>query len=360
LVGSTEFKSGLGNVPVDRSAHPRWVDEIRNFYQEFPQGFRKRYHQHTSHPEYKIHEDAVPTVWKTIGDEIIFCCRVNSAEHLVCIVSAFTEALDDYGRVLGVRCRNLDVKGTAWLAAFPAPNVTVEISTGPMVELPEEDIETRADKTPHKFDFLGSGIDCGFRLARFSSTDKLAISAELALSLCESANASSKPFGGKFNYIGREELKGVINGRPYPIIAIMTERSALRREVFELERGVRGILPSTPSIALKNFLLKFMEDEGIEPAIFTSDGDDLPVSRQPSSYKKFCEAWGPIANETRRREESEVTSLTEEPTDTRDDVPADVESAIAAFAETSDRSPPKQSSASTASLDAIGDAPARH
>jgi hypothetical protein len=337
LVGSTAFKAGSGNEPIDRSAHPRWVDEIRNFYQEFPQALHKRYYQHTSRPEYQILETIVPTVWKTIGDEIIFCCRVSSTDHLVCIVSAFTEALDDYGRTLDIRCKNLDVKGTAWLAAFPAPNVTVEVMMGPLAELPDEDIESKADKTPHEFDFLGRAIDCGFRLTRFSSSDKLTLSAELALALCESSNSNSKPFLGKFNYIGREEIKGVIDGRPYPIVTIITERSALRREVFELERGARGIIASTPPIALKNFLAKFMEDEGIEPAIFTSDGADLPVDRQPMSYMKFCEAWGPIANETQRRKKNEIASATEEPTDTRDDVPPDVESAIAGFAKTSDR-----------------------
>jgi len=50
--------------------------------------------------------------------------------------------------------------------------------------------------------------------------------------------------------------------------------------------------------------------------------------------------------------------VTEEPTDTRDDVPADVESAIAAFVETGDRAPFERSSASAASPGAIGNPPA--
>jgi hypothetical protein len=346
LVGSTAFKAGVGNDPVDHSAHPRWVDEIRNFYQEFPAALRKRYYQHTAVPEHTVHESCVPAVWKTIGDEIVFCCRVNSAEHLVCIVSAFTEALDDYGRVLEIRCKHLDVKGSGWLAAFPAPNVTVEVQEDAS-ELPDEGFELRADKEPHKFDFLGRGIDCGFRLARFSSADKFTISAELAFALCESANSNSKPFAGKFNYLGREELKGVINGRPYPVVTIITERSAVRREVFELERGVQGVNPSTPPIALKNFLLKFMEDEEIEPAIFIAEGIDLPVNQHPRSYAKFCESWGPIANEFEKRELSEKASATEEPADTRDNLPHDVESAVAGYVQTTatDHLTPKHPSA---------------
>jgi hypothetical protein len=86
-----------------------------------------------------------------------------------------------------------------------------------------------------------------------------------------------------------------------------------------------------------------MEDEGIEPAMFTADGEDLPLNRHPVSYIKFCEAWGPIANETQRRKKSEIASATEEPTDTRDEVPADVESAISGFAKMNERSPSKPS-----------------
>jgi hypothetical protein len=209
--------------------------------------------------------------------------------------------------------------------------VTVEIQVD-AAELPDEDVESRADKNPHQFDFLGKGIDCGFRIAKFSSTDKFTISAELALALCESANSNSKPFSGKFNYLGREELKGVINGRPYPIVTIITERNAVKREVFELERGVQGINPSTPPIALKNFLLKFMEDEDIEPAIFVSDNvSDTSSIQFPKSYQKFVASWGPIANEFELREKSEQISATEEPSDTNENLPHDVESAVAAF-----------------------------
>jgi hypothetical protein len=341
-VGSTSFKSNLGSLPVEHSAHPRWVDEIRNFYQEFPGALRKRYYQHTSHPDHSALEAVLPLVWKTIGDEIVFCCRVNSPEHLVCLMTSFTEALDDYGRILEVRCPPLDVKGCGWLAAFPAPNVTVKVQTNSGVsdqpEHPDEATELAADKEPYKFDFLGKGIDCGFRLARFASTDKLSISAELALSLCEASNSNSKPFAGKFNYVGREELKGVINGRPYPVIAVVTERNALRREIFELERSAQGMGASTSPVALKNFLQKFMEDEHIESAIFVSDEEVLPPAQYPPSYAKFCESWEPIAMETQKREQSETASATEEPPpgDTQDQVPQDVDAALSALVKTLD------------------------
>jgi hypothetical protein len=339
LVGSTAFKAGRGSEAIEQSAHPLWVWEINKFYQEFPATLRKRYSQHTDRPEHVVHAETFPSVWKTIGDEIVFCCRVNSAEHLVCLVLAFTEALDDYGRILEVRCKNLDVKGTAWLAAFPAPNVTVNVRSGPLADLPDEAMEIEADKAPQQFDFLGRGIDCGFRLTRFSSTDKLTVSVELAFALCESANSNKKQFSGKFNYLGREELKGVINGRPYPIVTIITERSEVRREVYELERNVRGVIPSTSAISLRNFLSKFMLDEGIEHPLFTSIEVDTQVIDMPASYVKFRDSWGPMASEEARRGESEEISATQEPDDTHDGVPEEVESVFSTIVAAIERSP---------------------
>jgi hypothetical protein len=358
LVGSTGFKAGRGSEAIEGSAHPLWVDEIKKFYQEFPATLRKRYYQHTDRPEHKIHEETYPSVWKTIGDEIVFCCRVNSAEHLVCIVSAFTESLDDYGRVLEVRCKSLDVKGTAWLAAFPAPNVTVTVRDGPFAEFPDETTELEADKKPQQFDFLGRGIDCGFRLTRFSSTDKLTVSVELAFALCESANSNKKQFSGKFNYLGREELKGVINGRPYPVVTIITERSEVRREVYELERNVRGIIPSTSAISLRNFLSKFMEDENIEPPLFIAGGAEIQNTDLPDSYLKFRNSWGPIASEKEKRGESEEVSASQEPGDTQDAVPQEVESALSAIIDASERSIESSAANAPSTADQI-DAPAR-
>ncbi|MGY3441126.1 hypothetical protein [Bradyrhizobium sp. USDA 4473] len=327
LVGSTAFKGGAGEAPVKSSAHPMWVDEIGKFYREFPATVRRRFGEQAA--TFKPLLDSCPLVWKTVGDEIIFCCRVKSSDHLVCIIEAFLQSLEDYGRVLDSRGKHLDVKGAAWLAAFPAPNVTVEIFHSDMsstVDLGDEKLECRADEEPHKFDFLGKSIDCGFRLAKFSSADRLIVSVELALALCESFSSDGARWKRDFTYLGREELKGVISGRPYPILVIDTQRSALRREVFALERDIIGPPTVTP-VKLGVLLKKLMEDEGIESAVLLGTGAELTENQYPKSYTEFRAIWEGVATEAQKREEIEADAA-EAPDDGGGAVPQEVEAAL--------------------------------
>ncbi|WP_061850247.1 hypothetical protein [Bradyrhizobium sp. DOA1] len=330
LVGSTAFKGGAGEATVKTSAHPMWVDEIGKFYREFPATFRRRFGEQAATTKPIV--DFGPRVWKTVGDEIIFCCRVLSLDHVVCVVEAFIQSLDDYGRVLDSRGKHLDVKGAAWLAAFPAPNVTIEIfhsDQSSTIDLGDEELERRADAEPHKFDFLGKSIDCGFRLAKFSSADKLILSAELALALCESDSSNGVRFRRDFNYPGREELKGVIAGRPYPIVTIDTQRSPLRREVFALERQIIGP-PTVKAVPLGVLLRKLMEDEGIEPAVLFDAGAELSEKRYPRSYAEFRSIWLAVATEAQKREEIEAHAAAA-PDDADGGLPQEVEAALDEF-----------------------------
>lgn len=302
LVGSTAYKAGPGSN-VDQSGYPTWVGETRRFYTEFPSTLRNRYRQVTL--EAKGLSEHMPRLWKTIGDEIVFCCRVQSRQHLSCVLHAFTDALDKYGRVLETRCEQLDVKGTAWLAAFPTPNVTVLVDQNENSEydLPNEFLEVEADAEPHRFDFLGKNIDCGFRLSKFSSADRLTLSVELALALCEPAVAPADPFRGSFHYQGREVLKGVLNGRPYPVVTVYTERRQTRRDVLELEMGLTTS-KIVSSLMLGTFLRQFMLDEKVE-AIHV---EGFEGAAPPPAYSEFRLQWESNRNEELKREATEEAS----------------------------------------------------
>jgi len=243
-VGSTGFKGGIG-AEVKDSVHPVWMTEMRRFYQRFPRLLRAQFDKEAKAANLVASaRSSFPNTWKTVGDEIIFCCRVCRSDHLVCIMNAFIQALAEYGDVLEKNGGHLDVKGTAWLAAFPSPNITVEMSSDDQRSFsifPDEQMESRADIAPHEFDFLGKSIDCGFRLGKFSSADKFALSVELALALCEAAESNGHRFIGVFNYDGRTELRGVLAGHPYPIVTIDTQRSAMRRRVLKKKWPSRGV-----------------------------------------------------------------------------------------------------------------------
>ena len=125
LVGSTEFKN-LAETREQRGIIPRWAVQIKRFYQTFPDLFHENFG--AAAKGIVLDEcETPPAIWKTIGDEIVFCGRVYSLEHFSICVSAFVSALERYGLLLEADGLNLDVKGAIWVAGFPAPNITVKV-----------------------------------------------------------------------------------------------------------------------------------------------------------------------------------------------------------------------------------------
>jgi hypothetical protein len=303
LAGSTAFKNGAGSRHEERDPFPIWVTSIRHFYREFPLLMRQHFRTRTVDQVDSQTLGPCPVVWKSIGDELLFCTRLNSHEHLACCVDAFLHALNEYGKKLDSDGKQMDVKGAGWVAAFPAPNVTVT-----SVELPSnvdylaEDLENKADLEPSSYDFLGKDIDSGFRVARHASSDRFVASVELAWLLSEAHR--NRFVGCTFGYHGRHILKGVLRDRPYPIISLDTERSASRRDVHTYEQALlpHGIVNAT---SIRDFCEAFMADEGIEFPLLNRHGEDIDCSRLPKSYLHFQEAAKVTMEENARRSVTE-------------------------------------------------------
>lgn len=238
LVGSTAFKAKNGDRREPNEPYPIWLNRTKNFYRQFPQILNTHFNEFLGVIGYsENYKDRSPKVWKTVGDEIIFCMRITCLEHLACCMRAFMKALSTYGDLINKQENELDVKGCAWIASFPAPNATIvsasrfalsEISNNVGGQFSEED-EKKADLNPGEYDFLGKQIDTGFRISRFAQSHELAVSIDLAwlLTLLKQRDLVDC----QFTYRGREALKGVIGSTPYPIITIQTERSVQRREL---------------------------------------------------------------------------------------------------------------------------------
>ncbi len=226
----------------------------------------------------------MPQSWKTIGDEIIFCCRLIDADHLHICVLSFIDALKEYGRILAIDRHQLDVKGTAWIAAFPAINMTATSSRLRKYVYLQEEFEADADVRPSNFDFLGPEIDAGFRIAKHSSPDKCAISLQLAWLLTR--NPGSNWNAESFIYLGRDHLKGVINDKPYPVVCLVTERHESKAELRRKESRITGMAHYHIS-ELHSFLTDFMKSESLElPSLPCSD-PSLSMVNTPNSYKQF-------------------------------------------------------------------------
>lgn len=325
LVGSTAFKARLGETREGNDSNPLWVTQIRHFYREFPIFFSSRFNKAIAAVDgEKSYEDCYPKTWKTIGDEILFCARLHSLEHLAHCVTSFLRALEDYGAYLDSTGNQLDVKGAGWVAAFPAPNVTVEVLGGSsdwsLKGLFDEDFELSADQKPNDFDFLGKEIDSGFRSAKNAASDRLTASIELAWLLAEAAHAEIFP--ARFSYHGRQILKGVISDRPYPIVTIDAERSILRKEVRKRERAVSRDTEAEP-MHLRDFLKSFMEDEKIDFPLLNRDANIGAPFTMPASYEAFKKVWEASATESEQRAADEFASET-----ALDGTSADLPSAI--------------------------------
>ncbi|CAA2100788.1 hypothetical protein MBUL_00847 [Methylobacterium bullatum] len=317
LVGSTGYKAGKGKDLVLGTARQRWVDETRHFYREFPKSLQRDFN---SAPISGDASDGLcPQVWKTVGDEIIFCVRLNHAQHLGRCLWSFTKSLKDYSNYLEKGQIELDVKGVAWIAAFPAPNITVPVSMkhvlpeeGDKELLDDEEIELEGDRTPSNFEFLGKEIDTGFRVSKHAGPDKLAMSIETAYIL--SGICAQGDYTFSFTYSGREGLKGVIGGRPYPIISIDTERRQHRRDVRAFEQAISGEKDATPQL-LRTFLEAFMKDERIDLPYLPMKGEEFEDSRLPENYKAFKKYWLEEHKETEQRQAVEDQAGNDEVTE---------------------------------------------
>ncbi|MGU3358928.1 hypothetical protein ACLBWX_01200 [Methylobacterium sp. M6A4_1b] len=297
LVGSTAFKAKHGDRREGGEPYPVWLNRTRSFYRQFPNMMNAYFKEYAGISEGReSFSDRSPKVWKTVGDEIIFCIRVVCLEHLACCIRAFTKALSAYGNLINEQEAELDVKGCAWIASFPAPNATVTSASRFSLEqtqssvgdqLNEED-EMKADINPGEYDFLGKQIDTGFRISKFAQAHELALSIDLAWLLTMLRHMDLVDY--HFTFRGKEQLKGVIGGMPYPVITVQTERSPEKRELDSLERSVSGLEFAEP-IRLRNYIHQFMQQNKIEIPIVALAREKFDEAQLPQCYKDLTAAW---------------------------------------------------------------------
>lgn len=171
-------------------------------------------------------------------------------------------------------------------------------ATGRGEDVLSEKFELEADEAPNKFDFLGPGIDTGFRVSKNATADRFTASIGLAYQLCEAAIHNM--FAGTFEYHGRERFKGVNQEQPYPVVSIGSERDPNKRKLRERERLVNNERLASP-VALRDFLSDFMAHEKIDPPVLPLLPSDDPIE-PPASYQTFKEAWEANVTENTQRD----------------------------------------------------------
>ncbi len=192
MVGSTQFK-----VTASARGAGGWLETFRTFFTHFPLMLAGQ----MAFEFLDGDETPAVDVWKAMGDEVIFTAQPSSPEELTGILRVLLRTMRLYEAQHFERLP-LRLKGTAWLADFAENNIALEIP-----ELSSN------DAAPH-LDYIGPDLDLGFRLSKFARPASLVLSLDLVEVLLGAANIADIAL----YLVGREELKGVMYGRPYPII----------------------------------------------------------------------------------------------------------------------------------------------
>ena len=211
LSGSTAFKS---EATADRKG-PAWVGAFEEFFREVPLIMMGQI------AAAFMLEEEVPdcSVWKVIGDEIVFLAHPKSARESQLLVNAFYNTVINYDSKVFERWP-LRVRGCVWAAQISSRNRQIEI--------PEM---MGSDSAQTYVDYLGPDVDAGFRLAGCVGRGQVIVSSNL-VQLFVGMDESE---GIQFHYVGRKVLKGVYKGRPYPLFLISREDRMPRTWEWEAE-----------------------------------------------------------------------------------------------------------------------------
>ena len=201
LEGATAYKVETRTQKGDED----WCAVFERFYVDFPEQFLSIYKPIDVEG---VADATRPSLWKFVGDEILFFSPLTDSRHTLEHLNAFSNAITKYNSKLEDSHVNVRCKGTAWIAGFPVNNRIVLIPGF-------------GDADARNIDFIGSSIDCGFRLTKFSSSRRLVVSLDLLWMFVASYKACSKNTlaykGITFRYYGEHVLKGVFSGKAYPV-----------------------------------------------------------------------------------------------------------------------------------------------
>lgn len=188
--GSTAYK----NKNDQRNNEHPWIGFFKHFYEEYPNTFLRNSLKN---------QDLCPSVWKSVGDELLFYKKIDNIHTVKEIIKGTIQSIEIYNDKYIKRNFPLGLKATAWIAGFPVINAIID--------------KIAADNT---IDFIGPSIDIGFRISKMSSLSKFYISVELAYILSDTMSSSEYNKFNNIHYSGDIELKGVFNNKPYPAIWI--------------------------------------------------------------------------------------------------------------------------------------------
>lgn len=174
------------------------------------------------------------TMWRVIGDEVVFVTPVYSTQDIFEAVDAIFEVTQRECVSLKTgkffeNIENQSISGTE--IEFLKTQRTLSIKSAAWIAAVNKKIESQYDNLKFMYsasehneairEYLGVDIDTGFRIKGYTKERRLVVSIELAhllLSHASDNKAEREEIAEKLHIVGYDRLKGVWNGDPYPII----------------------------------------------------------------------------------------------------------------------------------------------
>lgn len=300
IVGSTALKQtrlGAGVLPTEQAAKgPAWFSAIQGFYFEAAQAFLfdwQKSKEQSASPEVLYGPD--PTLWKTVGDEVLFVKVLTDHRQLTIALQCWKRALRRMKQFLKTESSSLDVKSTCWTAGFPFRNREVVLDPTPKME--QGGVENyyresgellnkhyrNVQKSKLAIDYIGPSIDTGFRLSGYATGRKLIVSVDVAY-LISMTQVDGEVGRVDFFYDGSVSLKGVMGGSSYPIFWIdMSNDASLARREDKLK-----IQHACASEDLREYCDSFYQEHGaftFRPFIHGDVGQTL--AKKPDWYDEY-------------------------------------------------------------------------
>lgn len=180
--------------------------------------------------------------WKTLGDEIIYNKKIGTVLDLLNtldeIYSSLVSLNKQIGRgefIDGFSSQILSIKAAVWIADLSSSQ---EKTDNILTYYQINDKRRQAD-------YIGPDIDTGFRIAKYSMSNRMVISFEIACLLMRyekllTFGDKMKDFGmsERIKLLSHRELKGVWDGNAYPILIYHGDPSvSFEDSISELEKA---------------------------------------------------------------------------------------------------------------------------
>ncbi|WP_264050059.1 MULTISPECIES: hypothetical protein [Mycolicibacterium] len=231
MQNSTQFKQKSADA---------WIATFLAFYTEFPSLLAAKINESYADLSGRL------SLWKAIGDELIFSIRIQSELECSDAVDAWTDTMLEFEIQHLLGKTPMTLKGGAFLATVPSPDRRVAIPRtvqsadgGSQLDVEETNEATLNDASDagdfainFAMDFVGPSIDTGFRVLKFAARSYFVLTVEVAHLLFKHYNDDKTKRGRAAYLLGTHSLKGVWGGRPYPVFAIARPLEAVTPEQF--------------------------------------------------------------------------------------------------------------------------------